>query len=54
MSGSPLSKSVYTLTLYCNWGGASILNPGNMNTKVKSPYQTVNIEQKKSVPGDGL
>ena len=32
---------------------ASILSPGNMSTKEKSPYHTVNIE-KKSVPGEGL
>ena len=40
-------ESVYTLNLYCGWGGggASILNPESMSTKVKIPCQTVNIEQ---------
>ena len=38
-------KKLYTHTLFCGWGGASILNPENMSTKEKSPCQTVNIEK---------
>ena len=36
---------VYTLTLYCGWGEASIPSLEKMSTKEKSPFQTVNIEK---------
>ena len=36
---------VYTLTLCCKQGGASILSPENVSTKEKSLRQTVNMQK---------